>query len=181
MTILYLFFRGNPSFIFDSYMQISVIVLSYKPQSYLWECLNSIYNQTFSKDDYELILFLNGCNEPYNTQIKEWLSEHVCLQVQYFQTDIGGASNARNMALDIAKGEYVAFIDDDDFISPSYLEELYDKATPDVVALCYPYAFNDGYIEKQLPYVVTKAYDYCVKLIVRTSYTWRGNIYPVHV
>ena len=144
-------------------MEVSVIVPSYKPQSYLWECLNSVYNQTFPKDEYELILVLNGCNEPYNTHILEWLSKHQDLQVRYIQTDIRGVSNARNMALDIVKGEYVAFIDDDDFISPSYLKELHDKATPDVVALCYPYAFNDGYIEKQLPYAITKAYDYCVK------------------
>ena len=55
-------------------MKISVIVPSYKPQSYIWECLNSIYNQTFPKTEYELVLVLNGCNEPYNTKIKDWLS-----------------------------------------------------------------------------------------------------------
>mgnify|MGYP003280287308 FL=1 len=125
-------------------MKISVIVPTYKPQAYLWECLDSIYNQTFPKLDYELVLVLNGCCEPYNAQIKEWLLRHSDLQVQYFQTDEGGVSNARNIALDNAKGDYVTFIDDDDLISPAYLEELYDKATPDAVSLCYPYAFNDG-------------------------------------
>lgn len=144
-------------------MQISVIVPSYKPQSYLWECLNSIYNQTFSKSDYELVLVLNGCCEPYNSQIKDWLSNHADLQVQYFQTDEGGVSNARNIALDKVNGEYVTFIDDDDLISPMYLEELYEKVNPDTVSVCYPYAFNDGYIEKQLPYAITEAYDHCVK------------------
>ena len=85
-------------------MKISVIVPTYKPQTYLWECLDSIYNQTFPKSDYELVLVLNGCNEPYNTQIKEWLLNHSDLHVQYFQTDEGGVSNARNIALDNAKG-----------------------------------------------------------------------------
>ena len=105
-------------------MKISVIVPTYKPQAYLWECLDSIYNQTFPKTDYELILVLNGCCEPYNTRIKEWFSKHSDLQVQYFQTDEGGVSNARNIALDNAKGDYVTFIDDDDLISPEYLKEL---------------------------------------------------------
>ena len=130
-------------------MKISVIVPTYKPQAYLWECLDSIYNQTFPKSDYELVLVLNGCNEPYNTQILDWLSKHKDLNVQFFQIDTGGVSNARNIALDNAKGEYVTFIDDDDLISTAYLKELYEKATPDTVSLCYPYAFNDGDIEKQ--------------------------------
>ena len=141
-------------------MKISVIVPTYKPQAYLWECLDSIYNQTFPKNEYELILVLNGCNEPYNSQIKEWFSKHSDLQVQYFQTDEGGVSNARNIALDNSKGDYLTFIDDDDLISPFYLQELYDTVAPDVVSLCYPYAFNDGVIEKQLPYGITYAYDY---------------------
>lgn len=144
-------------------MKISVIVPTYKPQTYLWECLDSIYNQTFPKSDYELVLVLNGCNEPYNTPILDWLSKHKDLNVQFFQTETGGVSNARNIALDNAKGEYVTFIDDDDLISTAYLKELYEKATPDTVSLCYPYAFNDGDIEKQLPYSITKAYDYICK------------------
>ena len=144
-------------------MKISVIVPTYKPQAYLWECLDSIYNQTFPKTDYELILVLNGCCEPYNTQIKEWFSKHSDLQMQYFQTDEGGVSNARNIALDNFKGEYVTFIDDDDLISPEYLKELYDKAAPDTVSLCYPYAFQENEISKQLNYTVTDAYDYAVK------------------
>ena len=81
-------------------MKISVIVPTYKPQAYLWECLN----QTFPKTEYELILVLNGCNEPYNAQIKDWLAKHSDLQVQYIQTDEAGVSNARNMALDVARG-----------------------------------------------------------------------------
>ena len=144
-------------------MKISVIVPTYKPQAYLWECLDSIYNQTFPKSDYELVLVLNGCNEPYNTQILDWLSKPKDLNVQFFQIDTGGVSNARNIALDNARGEYVTFIDDDDLISTTYLKELYEKATPDTVSLCYPYAFNDGDIEKQLPYSITKAYDYICK------------------
>lgn len=152
-------------------MKISVIVPTYKPQAYLWECLNSRYNQTFPKTDYELLLVLNVCNEPYSTQITEWISKHPDLQVQYFQSNEGGVSNARNIALDNVKGKYVTFIDDDDLISPAYLEELYDKATPDIVSLSYPYAFQENEISKQLNYTVTDAYDYTVKKQCSTFHT----------
>lgn len=71
-------------------MKISVIVPTYRPQGYLWECLDSVYNQTFAKSDYELVLVLNGCDEPFHSQIEDWLDNHSDLQVQFFQTDEGG-------------------------------------------------------------------------------------------
>lgn len=146
------------------FMKISVIIPTYKPQDYLWECLNSLVAQTFPKEDFEVILVLNGCCEPWKSNIQQYIDARMQgMNVNYIQTDEGGVSNARNIALDCAKGDYVTFIDDDDFISPTYLEELYDKATPDTVSLCYPYAFNDGKIEEQLPYSVTEAYNYCIE------------------
>lgn len=60
-------------------MKISVIVPTYRPQGYLWECLDSVYNQTFPKSDYELVLVLNGCDEPFHSQIKDWLGKHHCI------------------------------------------------------------------------------------------------------
>lgn len=160
-------------------MKISVIVPTYRPQGYLWECLDSVYNQTFSKSDYELVLVLNGCDEPFHSQIEDWLGKHSNLQVQFFQTDEGGVSNARNIALDNARGEYITFIDDDDLVSSSYLQELYDNAAPDTVSLCYPYAFNDGEIEKQLPYGITDAYCYymdhrCTSLLSKVRKYFSG-------
>lgn len=144
-------------------MKISVIIPTYKPQDYLWECLDSLVAQTFPKEDFEVILVLNGCHEPWNSTIREYIDTRMQgMNVNYMHTNQGGVSNARNIALDKAKGEYVTFIDDDDLISPTYLEELYDKAAPDTVALCYPYAFNDGRIEEQLPYTITEAYNYCI-------------------
>ena len=53
-------------------MKISVIIPSYKPQEYLWQCLDSLCSQTFPKEDFELILVLNGCKEPYYEQIKAY-------------------------------------------------------------------------------------------------------------
>ncbi len=125
-------------------MKISIIVPTYKPQSYIWECLASIRDQTFPKEDYELILVLNGCKEPYYTQIKNYINQNLLgYNINFIQTDIGGVSNARNIALDEVKGEYVTFIDDDDYISPKYLEGLYEKATPGKVTVARAIGFKD--------------------------------------
>lgn len=137
---------------------ISVILPTYKPQSYLWECMSSLERQTLSHDKFEVLLVLNGCCEPYNSQIKSWLAQHASLNVNYIQINQGGVSNARNIALDKAKGEYITFLDDDDFVSPTYLEELYAKATPEIVSLCYPLSFVDGTADYQ-PYAITADYE----------------------
>lgn len=142
-------------------MKISVIIPTYKPAEYIWECLNSLENQTFPKAEFEVILVLNGCKEPYYSAITDYIAGSN-VPYDFIQTDQGGVSNARNIALDNAKGEYITFIDDDDYVSPSYLEELYNIASPDTIALCYPYAFKDGDIT-QLPYRITTQYDNCVK------------------
>lgn len=141
-------------------MKISVIIPTYKPQSYLWECLDSLYLQIFPPNDFEILLILNGCCEPYKSQIEEFLKGRNIRNVCLIQIDQPGVSNARNIGLDRAKGDYVAFIDDDDYVSPSYLEELYEKASPDTISLCYPYAFNDGFPDVQLPYSKTDIFEF---------------------
>lgn len=140
-------------------MKISVIVPTYKPQAYLWECLDSIKNQTLHKEDFEVILVLNGCKEPYYGQIKEYISLSMSdSNVVLLQTDTGGVSNARNMGLDVAKGEYITFIDDDDYVSESYLEELYNKASVDTISLCKPIAFT-GNVNTSQPYPITDVFN----------------------
>lgn len=143
-----------------SEIKISVIVPTYKPQGYLWECLDSLVKQTFPKKYFEIILVLNGCTEPWKRQIEEFICQKMLeMNVHFIHTEKGGVSNARNIALDIAAGEYVTFIDDDDFVSQRYLEILYANATSDTISLCYPYAFNDGDVQHQLEYSITSQYD----------------------
>lgn len=149
-------------------MKISVIIPTYKPGAYIWECLDSIRNQTFPKEDFEVILVLNGCKDPYYSQIQGYIDKNlVGYNVNFIQTDIGGVSNARNIALDVANGEYITFIDDDDYISPKFLEALYEKVAPNVVALGYAYAFNDGKPEIQIPYSLTSVYE---------QYSYKKNV-----
>ena len=125
-------------------MDISVIIPTYRPQDYLWECLNSLNKQSFSKERFEVVLILNGDKDSFESEIKSYICSHTELQIKFFFTLKKGVSFARNMGLDVARGEYITFIDDDDFVSENYLEELYMKASKDVVSLCYPLSFIDG-------------------------------------
>lgn len=141
---------------------ISVIIPTYRPKAYIWECLQSLAEQTLAAEQFEVIIVLNGCEEPYYTQIQEFIVEHMSAhQVHLIQTDQGGVSNARNIGLASAQGDYIAFIDDDDYVSTSYLEEMLSLATDNNIVLCYPYAFKDGYPAQQLPYRITDAYNQC--------------------
>lgn len=145
-------------------MKISVIIPTYKPKEYIWECLESLARQTFSREDFEVILVLNGCTDPWKQEIEKYIAaELVDVNVNFIHTEQGGVSNARNIALDNARGEYITFIDDDDFVSPCYLQELYDNVNSSTVSLCYPYAFNDGEKDIQLSYTITDAYNHCVR------------------
>ena len=141
-------------------MKISVVIPTYKPKEYLWECLNSLNEQTFPKHDFEVIIVLNGCFEPWHSDITHYIATNMNkMNINFIHTEQGGVSNARNIALDQVKGEYVTFIDDDDWVSPRFLELLYEKVSPDIVSICYPYAFNDGDVSHQLGYDKTFVFD----------------------
>ena len=140
-------------------MKVSVIIPSYKPQSYILDCLSSLSKQTFDKESFEIVIVLNGCNEPYKTNIINMISSlESKLIIHILQTDVPGVSNARNIGLDFANGDYICFIDDDDFVSSTYLEQLYAHASGEVISLCRPLSFIDGTFNFK-PYNITKDYD----------------------
>lgn len=140
---------------------VSVIIPTYKPGDYLKECLESLQAQTFSKDKFEVILVLNGCDEPYRSRIEDFKYSSD-LNIVFIQTDRSGVSNARNIALNVVRGNFITFIDDDDYVSPSYLEELYKHASEDTVSLSNTYAFDDkGIIDDRIFYdlSITKVFN----------------------
>lgn len=125
-------------------MKISIIIPTYKPGPYLKDCLESINNQTMDKKCFEVIIVLNGVINPYKEYIYN-LTKMYDLNSVVILTETPGVSNARNIGLSRAQGEYVCFIDDDDKISPSYLENLYYKATPNnIVASNVKAFYNDS-------------------------------------
>ena len=141
----------------NSSYKISIIIPTYKPQEYLWECLDSLAEQTLPKEDFQVIIVLNGERQPYETQITTAIQEkYKNLHVEYLYSSEAGVSRARNLALDAARGEYIAFIDDDDYVSPAYLEELFQNAAPQTIALSYTKAFYEK--GQYVPYRITNEY-----------------------
>ena len=68
-------------------IKISVIIPSYKPQSYVWECLDSMVSQTLSRDAFEVIVVLNGCCEPWQSEMTAYIEQKMTgMQVMFVQT-----------------------------------------------------------------------------------------------
>ena len=145
-------------------MKISVIIPTYKPQSYLWECLDSIVQQTFPKEHFEVILVLNGCTEPYKSMIEKYIAEKMQgMNMNFIHTEESGVSNARNLALDVAVGEYITFLDDDDYISDCTLSELYEVANKGFVPICNTSAFWDETKVELKNYIIKSDFEKCSK------------------
>lgn len=105
--------------------KISVIVPVYKVEQYLHRCIDSILSQSFT--DFELLLIDDGSPDNCGKICDEYAQKDS--RVRVFHKPNGGVSSARNLGLDNAKGEWVAFIDSDDYVENGYLEELLSYET----------------------------------------------------
>lgn len=103
---------------------ISVIVPAYNIAEYLPRCLDSILNQTYS--NLEVIVISDGSTDGTNDIIKEY-AEKDSRVVPVFKEN-SGVSDTRNKGLDIAKGDYIAFVDGDDYIESNMYEILLNNA-----------------------------------------------------
>lgn len=108
--------------------KISVIVPVYKVEKYLPECIESILAQTFT--DFELILVDDGSPDNSGKICDDYAARDSRIRV--FHKENGGVSSARNLGLDNARGEWIAFVDSDDWVGEKYLEHLFgDGNLPD--------------------------------------------------
>lgn len=104
--------------------KISVIVPVYNVEKYLNECLDSLVNQTFK--DIEVIIVNDG-----STDISQSIIDTYTKQYKYIKCiskDNGGLSDARNAGIPYAEGEYLSFIDSDDYVEPDFLELMIKEA-----------------------------------------------------
>lgn len=100
---------------------ISVIVPVYKAEAYLEKCLGSICNQTYQ--NLEIILVNDGSPDRCGEMCDEYAKTDSRIRV--FHKENGGQSSARNLGLDNMTGEYVGFVDSDDWIEPDMYSHLY--------------------------------------------------------
>lgn len=126
-----------------SLAKVSVIVPVFNVEKYLEECVNSIINQTYS--NLEIILVDDGSSDA-SGQICDKYRE-IDKRIKIIHKKNGGLSDARNEGIEIATGEYISFIDSDDFISEIFIEALVkgiNNTYCKVVALTSENDFWDG-------------------------------------
>ena len=125
---------------------ITVIVPCYNVEKYLPKCVDSIINQTYQ--NLEIILVDDGSPDNCGKVCDDYALKDARIKVIHKPN--GGLSDARNVAIDIAKGEWITFVDSDDYVSLNYIETLYSLATSNncQCSVVQPLSFYDGKIPK---------------------------------
>lgn len=145
---------------------ISVIIPTYKPDKYLYECLDSLFRQTLSHNFFEIIIVLNGDKKPYINDLIDYTKD--VKNISVLHTNESGVSNARNIGIEYSKGLYICFIDDDDIISDNYLENLFDNihGKDKIISVSNVYCFNKD--------INSLEYDYLTYAFYRNT---KNNLY----
>lgn len=129
--------------------KVSVIVPVYNVEEYLPRCLETLVNQTLG--DMEIIVVNDGATDGSQAVIDSFVSKY--RNVRSFVKPNGGLSDARNYGMPYAGGEYVGFVDSDDYVDPDMYEVLYNKAKEDdydIVECNLHHVFPDGTVDTEL-------------------------------
>lgn len=126
---------------------ISVIIPIYNVEKYLRKCVGSVVNQTYK--NLEIILIDDGSTDSCGKICDEYAEEDSRILVKH--TNNQGPASARNIGIDICSGEYISFIDSDDFVSSQYIESLYStmvEFNSDIVFTYEGESFNDTTLDE---------------------------------
>lgn len=113
--------------------KITVFVPAYNVEDYIERCLDSIVNQTMQ--DFEIIVVNDGSPDHSEEVILNYQKKEP--RLRYFYQENQGLGEARNKGIREAKGKYICFIDSDDYIEPTYLEDLYDAILKEKAEIAY--------------------------------------------
>ena len=105
--------------------KISIIVPVYNVENYIDKCLKSLVNQTLK--DIEIIVVNDGSLDKSEEIIEKYVKDNPT-KIKYYEKKNGGLSSARNYGLEYATGEYIAFLDSDDYVETNMYEEMYNLA-----------------------------------------------------
>lgn len=126
--------------------KISIIVPVYNTEKYLKKCLETLVNQTLK--DIEIILIDDGSKDASAEIIKEYITKYNFIKC--ITQENSGQAVARNKGIDIANGEFICFVDSDDYIDESMCEKLYNKAkenNSEIVICDFNSFYEDGHLE----------------------------------
>ena len=121
---------------------ISVVIPIYNVEKYLTKCIESVINQTYT--DLEIILVNDGSTDNSKDIINKY--SLIDSRIKVINKKNGGLSDARNVGIEIAKGDYIAFLDSDDWIELNMYEKLYSyikQENADIVQCSYQEVYNE--------------------------------------
>ena len=147
----------------DSSPLVSVIVPVYNVEQYLPGCLDSLANQTLK--NIEIIVVNDGSPDHSQAIIDRYYQEYPQL-IKPFRKENTGAADTRNFGISKAKGEFIGFVDSDDYVSPDLYEKLVKKAcrTGSDVAVCHYKRVRETTGKGYVPKIIDKtAFGYPVK------------------
>ena len=139
-------------------VKISVIVPVYNVEKYIKRCIDSILSQTF--EDYELILLDDGSTDQSGTICDNYAEQNKCVRVIHQKNQ--GQASARNRGVELARAEWIAFVDADDMIHPRYLEILYRGVEENKVKISVCHAFEgkdlpENFLDDQQAHLIRQA------------------------
>ena len=123
-------------------IKVSIIMPVYKVEEYVGKAIESIQAQTLT--DWEFLIVDDGTPDRSGEICDEYAVKDSRIKVIHKEN--GGAPSARNMAIEIAKGEYFYFLDSDDWAEPTMLEDMYNLAKRDNAQLVVAGFYIDTYI-----------------------------------
>ena len=131
---------------------ISIIVPVYNVEAYLAKCVDSILAQTYT--NLEIILVNDGSSDGCGRICDEYAKQDKRIKVIHKQN--GGLSDARNVAIDVATGEFITFIDSDDYVTDDYIMTLYSLIEKYECKVSI--ALYNTFVEGSKPKVVNRVY-----------------------
>lgn len=142
-------------------IKVSVIVPIYNTEKFLRKCIESIVNQTL--EEIEIILINDGSTDNSHIICEEY-SRKYPKKIRYINNKNIGCSATRNLGISLAKGEYIAFVDSDDYIEQEMYQEMYEKAKKenlDIVVCGINYINEQTQkIKKSIPINIKEKNDY---------------------
>ena len=133
-------------------LKFSLIIPVYNTYDYLRKCLESIVMQKFDKEKYEAIIINDGSTDNSEAIIKEFQERYPNI-IKYIKKENGGVSSARNVGIKKSKGEYLFFVDSDDYLDLEILKQL-ESATkdsePDIIRINSRDVKSNGDVIKEI-------------------------------
>lgn len=147
---------------------ISIIIPVYNTEKYIRRCIDSVIAQSYS--DWELILVDDGSTDGSGKICDEYAEKDERIRV--FHKENGGVSSARNVGLDNANGEWVSFVDSDDWIEIGYVETIKNIGNnPDIVFFPMNFRYENGEVLARIPKSVnTEGRDNVERIICNLKY-----------